>query len=78
MNKFLFKSTNADLQKLTQLVLTEQRAQRHDLFLVIKMLRELINIHKLQTQVDDYYGTGEAHPERDLPLEDNMKDIPEE
>ncbi len=76
MNKFLFKSTNADFQKLIQLVLTEQRAQRHDLFLVIKMLRELINISKLQTQVDDYYG--EAHPERDLPLEDNTKDIPEE
>ncbi len=72
MNKFLFKSTNADLQKLTQLILTEQRAQRHDLFLLTKMVRELININKLQTQVDDYYG------EARLPLEDNMKDIPEE
>ncbi len=59
------------------MLLAEQRNQRHDLFVCIKLIKELINSSNLQKQVDEYFddGTGEAHP--DLPLEDNAKDIPD-
>ncbi len=78
MNKFLFKSNNSDLQKIYSvnfnLILTEQRAQRHDLFVLTKMLRELINSTNLQKQVDEYFvDSGEAHPEPD----EDTEHIPE-
>ncbi len=83
MKNFIFKS-NADFHKIVfnQLnqLLAEQRNQRHDLFVCIKLIKQLVNTQNLQTQVDEYFESdnGEAHPERQLPLEDNTKDIPEE
>ncbi len=84
MKNFIFKST-ADFHKIVfnQLnqLLAEQRNQRHDLFVCIKLIKELTNSSNLQKQVDEYFDKddeGEAHPGRGLPLEDNMKDIPEE
>ncbi len=84
MKNFIFKS-NADFHKIVfnQLnqLLAEQRNQRHDLFVCIKLIKELVNSSNLQTQVDEYFDKddeGEAHPGLNLPLEDNMKDIPEE
>ncbi len=80
MKNFIFKST-ADFHKIVfnQLnqLLAEQRNQRHDLFVCIKLIRELINSTNLQKQVDEYFeddksDTGEAH----LGLEDHVKDIP--
>ncbi len=82
MKNFIFKST-ADFHKIIfnklDMLLAEQRNQRHDLFVCLKLIRELINSTKLQSQVDEYFeDQGEAHPGRDLPLEDNTKDIPED
>ncbi len=81
MKNFIFKS-NADFHKIVfnQLnqLLAEQRNQRHDLFVCIKLIKELTNSSNLQKQVDEYFEEGEAHPVRDLPLEDNTKDIPED
>ncbi len=86
MKNFIFKST-ADFHKIVfnQLnqLLAEQRNQRHDLFVCIKLIKQLVNSSELQKQVDEYFEedqgvSGEAHPERDLPLEDNTKDIPED
>ncbi len=45
------------------------------------MLRRMEVDSKLQKQVTEYFDDdleGEARPGRDLPLEDNTKDIPEE
>ncbi len=82
MKNFIFKS-EADFHKIVfnklDMLLAEQRNQRHDLFVCLKLIKELTNSLKLQKQVDDYFDKndeGEAHP--GLPLEDNMKDIPEE
>ncbi len=59
MNKFLFKSSEPDLQKLYinkfDLILKEQRAQRIDLAVLTRMLNGLINDSKLQKQVDEYF-----------------------
>ncbi len=60
------------------LILTEQRAQRHDLFVITKMLRGLINDSRLQKQVDEYFDSPPTPPPTQGNLEDNTKDIPEE
>ncbi len=68
MNKFLFKSTNADLQKLLQSIET---IQKNILYLTyqsdrsLKLMTELSTDKGLQKQVDEYF-------------EDDSKDIPEE
>ncbi len=84
MINFIFKS-EADFHKIVinqlNALLSEQRNQRHDLFVCIKLIKELVNTSKLQKQVDDYFDKddeGEARLGRGLPLEDNMKNIPEE
>ncbi len=84
MKNFIFKS-EADFHKIVfkslDMLLAEQRNQRHDLFVCIKLIKELVNSNNLQTQVDEYFDKedeGEAHPGRNLPLEDNTKDIPDE
>ncbi len=83
MKNFIFKSQQ-DFHKMIfnklDMLLAEQRNQRHDLFVCIKLIKELNNSLNLQKQVDEYFeqDTGEAHPGRVLPLEDNTKDIPEE
>ncbi len=69
MNKFLFKSSEPDLQKLYinkfDLILKEQRAQRIDLAVITRQLTRLINDFKLQTQVDDYYESKDSPQEED-------------
>ncbi len=82
-NIFSSPTLTPDLQKFIQvslnLILTENRAQRHDLFVLTKMVRELLNSTKLQRQVDDYFESdGRTPPGVSLPLEDNVKDIPED
>ncbi len=71
MNKFLFKSTAADLQKLTQSVET---IQKNILYLTyqsdrsLKLLTELTtdNDLNLQKQVDTFF----EEDEKDIPEED--------
>ncbi len=58
MNKFLFKSTDADLQKLLQLTETIQKnvlylTYRTDM--IIKTLTKIDTDKGLQRQVDEYF-----------------------
>ncbi len=61
MNKFLFKSTNADLQKLLQSIET---IQKNILYLTyqsdrsLKLMTELTTDKGLQKQVDEYFEEG--------------------
>ncbi len=72
MNKFLFKSTDADLQKMLvnklDMLLAEQRQQRHDLSNIIKNLHSIRVSMDTQKQVDDYF-------EEDA--EDKAEQVPE-
>ncbi len=61
MNKFLFKSTEADFQKLTQLIETIQKnvlylTYRTDF--IIKTLNKMTVDKDLQHQVDEYFEEG--------------------
>ncbi len=60
MKNFIFKS-EADFHKIVSnkldMLLAEQRHQRVDLTTIYRLVNKLINEIKLQTQVDDYYGT---------------------
>ncbi len=68
MNKFLFKSTNADFQKFNQLLETIQKNILYTTYQtdkIIKMLK-LIGLDKsLQKQVDSYYEDDETSPQTD-------------
>ncbi len=58
MNKFLFKSADADLQKLFQLQVTIQKNVlyiTHRVDLIIRELNELKTDKGLQQQVDKYF-----------------------
>ncbi len=58
MNKFLFKSTGADFQKLTQSIETIQKNVLYLTYridMVIKTLNKIVVDKDLQTQVDDYF-----------------------
>ncbi len=66
MKNFIFKSTNADLQKMFQLIETIQKnvlylTYRMDM-LIKKYDKQIID-KGLQTQVDDYYETEAPGPE---------------
>ncbi len=53
----------------------------HEVDKCVSMLRRMEVDAKLQHQVTEYFDDdleGEARPGRDLPLEDNAKDIPED
>ncbi len=68
MNKFLFKSADADLQKLFQLQVTIQKNVlyiTHRVDLIIRELNELKTDKGLQQQVDKYF-------------DDDKEDIPED
>ncbi len=68
MNKFLFKSADADLQKLLQLQVTIQSNVlyvTHQVDLIIRQLKEFKHDKDLQTTVDKYF---------EPPLEDMAKD----
>ncbi len=82
MKNFIFKSPQ-DFHKIIfnklDMLLAEQRKQKADLFTIDRKIHGILNSLNLQKQVDEYFDKddeGEAHP--GLPLEDNMKDIPEE
>jgi len=70
MKNFIFKSTNADLQKMFQSIET---IQKNVLYLtyrtdnVLKKLNTLIVGHGLQKQVDDYFKEAdeETSPQTD-------------
>ncbi len=68
MNKFLFKSADADLQKLFQLQVTIQKNVlyiTHRVDLIIRELNELKTDKGLQQQVDKYF-------------DEDTKDMPED
>ncbi len=68
MKNFIFKSTDADLQKMFQLLETIQKNGLYCTYRIdsiIKNFDKLLNDKKLQSQVDDYF-------------EDASNDIPEE
>ncbi len=67
MNKFLFKSTGADFQKLLQLQLTIQKNvlyTTHRVDLIIRELQKLTVDKGLQQQVDEYFED-ETSPQTD-------------
>ncbi len=68
MKNFIFKSSEltTDLQKILQLLLKEQRAQRIDLADLLRMVKGMTINKDLQTQVDKYFD------------EDNQNNIPDE
>ncbi len=58
MNKFLFKSADADLQKLFQLQVTIQSNVlyiTHQVDLIIRQLKEFKHDKDLQSTVDKYF-----------------------
>ncbi len=65
MNKFLFKSTDADLQKFTSILET---IQKNVLYLtyrldsVLKQVNKLVIDKDLQLQVDKFFPNENAHP----------------
>ncbi len=68
MKNFIFKSTDADLQKMFQSIETIEKNVlycTYRLDSVIKKVNELANNNNLQRQVDEYFE------------EDNQQDIPE-
>ncbi len=84
MKNFIFKSST-DFHKILfnklDMILTEQRHQRQDLVVILGMVNKLINSTNLQKQVDEYFNEEDKRADplgSALPLEDNMKDIPEE
>ncbi len=68
MNKFLFKSTDADLQKLIQSIDT---IQKNILYITYRIDTILKNTNKiiidkgLQSQVDEFFEESEHIPEDD-------------
>ncbi len=69
MNKFLFKSTAADLSKILSILETVQKNTLYITYRVdnvLKKVDELATDKGLQKQVDQYFE------------EDNTKDIPDE
>ncbi len=64
MNKFLFKSTDADLQKLFQLLSTLQKNvlyTTHQVDFIVKEIRNAKIDKSLKKQVDEYFDD-ESHP----------------
>ncbi len=58
MNKFLFKSTEADFQKLTQLIVTIQKNVlyvTHQVDYIRKQINLLVNEKTLQDQASQYF-----------------------
>ncbi len=67
MKNFIFKS-EADFHKIVfnklEVLLTEQRHQRSDLAIILRLLNSQLNSANLQKQVDEYF-------------EEDAEDIPE-
>ncbi len=75
MKNFIFKPDNAGLQKIfinkLENIQTEQRHQRSDLAIILRLINGLINDLHLQKQVDDYFEDDETSPQTD---QDNKDD----
>ncbi len=69
MKNFIFKSADADLQKMFQLLETIQKNGLYCTYRIDSILKNfevLVRDHKLQKQVDEYFS------------EDTQNNIPEE
>ncbi len=83
MNNLFFKSheTYEKLVQLIETVLTEQRHQRVDLMTLKRQNDKVINLLKLQKQVDDYFeehlddSNFSSDPDSEV-LPDSKPDIP--
>ncbi len=80
MKNFIFKS-NADFHKILfnklDMVLSEQRHQRMDLTVIIRMLKKMEIANNLQKQVDEYFEDDIPPATPNLPL-GHPENIPEE
>ncbi len=78
MNNLFFKSpeTYEKFYNKLDMILAEQRHQRGDLATIKRQLHTLVKDIALQKQVDEYFTKDEETSF--VPLEDNVKDIPEE
>ena len=70
MNKFLFKSTDADLQKLLQSIETKLDTETKNVLYItyqtdkiIKIVRDLENMSKMQKKIEEFYE--ETSPQTD-------------
>ncbi len=69
MNKFLFKSTNADFQKFDSILETIQKNILYTTYQtdkIIKMLKLITVDRDLQKQVDEYFEKDETSPQTEL------------
>ncbi len=66
MKNFIFKSPQ-DFHKIVfnklDMLLAEQRHQRSDLAILLRLIQELINNTNLQKQVDEYFEDDETSPQ---------------
>ncbi len=68
MKNFIFKSTDADLQKMFQLLETIQKNGLYCTYRIDSLLKnfeKLLTDKNLQKQVDDYFEDSEDIPEKD-------------
>ncbi len=75
MNKFLFKSTEADFKKLSSSIDTIQKNVLYITYridMLIKRYDKIETDKALQTQVDEYFEDDETSPQTDQP---NKQDL---
>ncbi len=68
MKNFIFKSTDADLQKMFQYLETIQKNILYITYRVdscLKQVNTLVNDKGLQKQVDEYFDDDETSPQTD-------------
>ncbi len=68
MKNFIFKSTDADLQKIFQLLETIQKNGLYCTYRIDSLLKnfeKLLTDKGLQKQVDDYFENKETSPQTD-------------
>ncbi len=77
MKNFIFKSTDADLQKIITIIGSQLNLlEKNILYItyrvdkILKIVREAETDKGLQTQVDEYFGSSSN-------LEDGAKDLPD-
>ncbi len=77
MKNFIFKSTNADLQKMFQYIETKLEIQSsnilyltHQTDRILKLLNGILVEKRLQTQVDDFYEETSPQTEQETPPEE--------
>ncbi len=75
MKNFIFKSSDADLQKMFQLLETIQKNVLYSTYrtdTVLKKINELVVDKSLQKQVDEYF---EEENERNTPPSEDKHDL---